>query len=77
MVEKKGLYVMNDKMQETKDYIKFWTKFSQKTEEILNEYNNLSDENKKRATFDAQRIFMMQGIAGVMEFGKSMSLKDI
>ncbi len=23
MVEKKGLYVMNDKMQETKDYIKF------------------------------------------------------
>lgn len=68
---------MNEKMQEMKDYIKFWTKFSQKTEEILNEYNNLSDENKKRATLEAQRIFMMQGIAGVMEFGKNMSLKDI
>lgn len=68
---------MNEKKQEMKDYIKFWAKFSQKAEEILNEYNNLSDENKKKATLEAQSIFMMQGITGVMEFGKSMSLKDI
>ena len=51
--------------------------FSQKVEEILNEYNNLSDENKKKATLEAQRIFMMQSIAGIMELGKNMSLKDI
>ena len=68
---------MNEKAQEMKDYIKFWIKFSQKAEEILNEYNNLSDENKKKATLEAQRIFMMQGIAGIMELGKNMSLKDI
>lgn len=68
---------MNEKTQEMKDYIKFWAKFSQKVEEILNEYNNLSDENKKKATLEAQSIFMMQGITGVLEFGKSMSLKDI
>lgn len=40
---------MNDQTQEMREYIKFWTKFSQKAEEILHEYNNLSDENKKKA----------------------------
>lgn len=68
---------MNEKTQERKDYIKFWEKFSQKAEKILNEYNNLSDENKKRATLKAQRIFIVQGIAGIMELGKNMLLKDI
>ena len=30
---------MNDQTQEMREYIKFWTKFSQKAEEILHEYN--------------------------------------
>ena len=68
---------MNNKMQETKDYIKFWTKFYQKAEEVMIEYNNLSNENKEKVTLEAQKILMMQGVAGVMEFGRSMSLKDI
>ena len=51
---------MNDQTQEMREYIKFWTKFSQKAEEILHEYNNLSDENKKKASTEAQQIFMDQ-----------------
>ena len=57
---------MNDQTQEMREYIKFWKKFSQKAEEILHEYNNLSDENKKKASTEAQQIFMAQGIAGDM-----------
>lgn len=68
---------MNDQTQEMREYIKFWAKFSQQAEEILHEYNNLSDENKKKASTEAQRIFMAQGIAGVMEFTRNMALKNI
>ncbi len=60
-----------------REYIKFWAKFSQKSEEILKEYNNLSDENKKKASVEAQRIFMIQGVAGIMEFSRNMALKNI
>ncbi|MCI9201971.1 MAG: hypothetical protein HFI03_16655 [Lachnospiraceae bacterium] len=60
-----------------REYIKFWAKFSQKSEEILKEYNNLSDENKKKASVEAQRIFMTQGVAGIMEFSRNMALKNI
>ena len=67
---------MNDQTQEMREYIKFWTKFSQKAEEILHEYNNLSDEKKKAST-EAQQIFMAQGIAGVMEFTRNMALKNV
>ena len=64
---------MNEQTQEMREYIKFCTKFSQKSEEILHEYNNLSDENKKKASIEAQWIFMAQGIAGVMEYSRNMS----
>lgn len=68
---------MSDQTQEMREYIKFWTKFSQKSEEILSEYNNLSDENKKKASAEAQRIFMAQGAAGIIEFSRNMVLKNI
>lgn len=68
---------MNDQTQEMTEYIKFWAKFSQKTEEIMHEYNDLSDENKRKASAEAWRIVMAQGIAGVMEYGRNMALKNI
>ena len=68
---------MNDQTQEMREYVKFWTIFSQKAEEILHEYNNLSDENKKKASTEAQQIFMAQGIARVMEFIRNMALKNV
>ena len=60
-----------------REYIKFRTKFSQKIYEILKKYNNLSDENKKKASLEAQRIFMAQGVAWIMEFSRNMALKNI
>lgn len=68
---------MNDQTQEMTEYIKFWGKFSQKSEEIMREYNDLSDENKRKANAEAWRIVMAQGIAGVMEYGRNMALKNI
>lgn len=68
---------MNDQTKEMREYIKFWTKFSQKAEEIRHEYYNLSDENKKKASAEAQRLFMAQGVAGVMEFARNMAYKNV
>ena len=68
---------MGDQSQEMREYIEFWTKLSQKLEEILKEYNNLSDENKKKASVEAQRIFMAQGVTEIMEFSRNMALKNI
>lgn len=68
---------MRNQEQEMRDYIKFWTKFSQKAQEILDEYNSLSDENKKRAYIEGQRIMTMHGVIGIMEFGKNMELKNL
>ncbi len=75
--EMRGISIMSGQTQEMREYIRFWTKFYQKSEEILSEYNNLSDENKKKASAEVQRIFMAQGVAGVMEFSKNMALKNI
>lgn len=77
MCNEERLNFMNDQTQEMTEYIKFWVKFSQKSEEIMHEYNNLSDVNKRKASAEAQRIFMAQGVAGVMEYGRNMALKNI
>ena len=34
-------------------------------------------KNKKKASTEAQQIFMAQGIAGVMEFTRNMALKNV
>ena len=34
-------------------------------------------QNKKKASTEAQQIFMAQGIAGVMEFTRNMALKNV
>lgn len=36
-------------MNKEQEYIKFWTSIMNKIDEIEKEYNNLSDENKRRA----------------------------
>lgn len=52
------------------EYIEFWVKFSKNIEEVLREYDKLSPENKQRASMEAQRIFMLQGVMGVLEYGR-------
>jgi len=54
------------------EYIKFWTKFSKNLDEILKEYNKLSPENKQRASTEAQRIVMSQGVIGILEYAKTL-----
>ncbi len=54
------------------EYNEFWIKFNKNAEEILKEYNKLSLENKRKASMEAQRIFMLQGVKGVLEYGKNL-----
>lgn len=63
---------MNNQIQENEEYMKFWTKFSQKLEEIQREYNKLSDENKERAKREARECFAAQGIVGIANFLKNL-----
>ena len=54
------------------EYVEFWTKFSKNLEEILKEYNKLSAENKQRASMEAQKIVMSQGVVGILEYVKTL-----
>ena len=60
---------MNQKDKNT-EYVEFWTKLSKNLEEILKEYNKLSIENKQRASMEAQKIVMSQGVRGILEYAK-------
>lgn len=61
-------------MDKNDEYIAFWAKFLKNAEEIINEYNKLSDENKQRANMEAYRILMLQGYMGVLEYAKSLQI---
>lgn len=54
------------------EYIEFWVKFSKNMGEILQEYYKLSPENQQKASMEAQRIFMLQGVMGVLEYGNML-----
>lgn len=53
---------MGDQSQEMREHIKFWTKFSQKSEEILKAYNNLSDKNKRKANVENRLLYYQRPI---------------
>lgn len=61
-----------NQVDKSDEYVRFWTKFSKKAEEILKEYNQLSPENKQRASIEAQRVFMLEGVMGVLDYGKNL-----
>lgn len=54
------------------EYNEFWIKFVKNAEEILKEYNKLSPDNKQRASMEAQRIIMSQGILGIWDYVKTL-----
>ena len=61
-----------DQVDRINEYNEFWIKLTKNAEEILKEYNKLSPENKQRASTEAQRIVMSQGILGILEYGRSL-----
>ena len=64
-----------NQIDKSDEYIAFWAKLTKNVEEILKDYNNLSPENQQRASMEAQRIFMIQGVKGVLEYGKNCDKK--
>lgn len=54
------------------EYIMFWAKFAKKAEEILKDYNNLSPENRYRASVEAYNVLILQGVNGVIEYAKNL-----
>lgn len=61
-----------DQINKNNEYVEFWAKFSKNAEEIRKEYNKLSPENKQRASMEAQRIVMSQGVMGILEYAKTL-----
>ena len=50
------------------EYDKFVIELAHKVQEIQQDFNNLSDENKVRLENDVMRAFMLKGIVGVSEY---------
>ena len=51
-----------------KKYDKFVIETAHKIQEIQQDFNNLSDENKIKFQNDVMRAFMIKGIEGVSEY---------
>lgn len=50
------------------EYDKFVIETAHKIQEIQQDFNNLSDENKIKFQNDVMRAFMIKGIEGVSEY---------
>jgi hypothetical protein len=57
-----------DSFQEKYEYDKFVIETAHKIQEIQQDFNNLSDENKIKFQNDVMRAFMIKGIEGVSEY---------
>ena len=57
-----------DLFQEKYEYDKFVIETAHKIQEIQQDFNNLSDENKIKFQNDVMRAFMIKGIEGVSEY---------
>ncbi len=54
--------------EEKYEYDKFVIELAHKLQEVQQDFNNLSDENKVRLENDVMRAFMLKGIVGVSEY---------
>lgn len=61
-----------NQVDKNNEYNEFWVKFAKNAEEILREYDKLSLENKQKASMEAQRIILSQGVLGILEYGKNI-----
>lgn len=59
---------MKSIQEEKYEYGKFVIGLAHKLQEIQQDFNNLSDENKNRLQNDVMRAFMLKGIKGVLEY---------
>lgn len=57
-----------DSFQEKYEYDKFVIEIAHKIQEIQQDFNNLSDENKIKFQNDVMRAFMIKCIEGVSEY---------
>ncbi len=59
---------MNSIQEERYEYDKFVIELAYKVQEIQQDFNKLSDENKIRFENDVMGAFMLKGVAGVSEY---------
>ena len=64
-----------DSFQEKYEYDKFVIETAHKIQEIQQDFNNLSDENKIKFQNDVMRAFMIKGIEGVFRILQPMEMK--
>ena len=64
----KGVATMQSIQEERYEYDKFVIGLAHKVQEIQQDYNKLSDENKIRFENDVMRAFMLKGMVGVSEY---------
>lgn len=58
-------------MTEQQEYEKFWLTFSEKLNDITDEYNKMSFANRKRAENAAKSALMASGIAGLINLANN------
>ncbi|MBE6738652.1 MAG: hypothetical protein E7566_08430 [Ruminococcaceae bacterium] len=55
-------------MNKEQEYIKFWMNIKEKVDDIKDDYNNLSQENKFRVDNDIKELFRVYGIKNISIF---------
>ena len=63
-----GDYGVSHTLEFGYEYDKFVIETAHKIQEIQQDFNNLSDENKIKFQNDVMRAFMIKGIEGVSEY---------
>ena len=64
----KGATTMKSVQEEKYEYDKFVIGLAHKVQEIQQDFNKLSDENKIRFENNVMRAFMLKGMVGVSEY---------
>ena len=66
----KGATKMKSIQEENYEYEKFVIELAHKVQEIQQDFNKLSDEDKFRFENDVTRAFRLKGVVGVSEYFK-------
>ena len=61
-------------MNKEQEYIKFWANIIDKLNDIEKDYNNLSDENKRRADSVRDAVFQARSLADAIQIVHSQIL---
>lgn len=59
---------MNSIQEEQQEYEKFMFELTHKAHEVQQDFNKLSDNNKKKVLTEVDKVFVAKGLVGVLNY---------